>query len=108
MLGILGAMDLEVAAIRSALDGPATRTVLGSAVGSRNQYSGDLRVSAHFLLKQFEVQSARVKAALDRQLHIGQQRRAVGGRAAVLQKTLKGHARRQRGHIARNLLPRAE
>ena len=58
--------------------------VLGSAVGSRNQHSGDLRVSAHLLLKQFEVQSARVKAALDRQLHIGQQRRAVGGRTAVL------------------------
>lgn len=34
MLGILGAMDLEVAAIRSSLDGPATRTVLGSAVVS--------------------------------------------------------------------------
>lgn len=34
MLGILGAMDIEVSAIRSSLDDPATTTVLGSTVVS--------------------------------------------------------------------------
>jgi hypothetical protein len=79
--------------------------MLGRAVGGGDQHRGDLRVCADLVFQHRQVQAVGIEAALDRHLHVGHQRRAIGQFAATLQEHRQGHARRQRRHFARHLFP---
>ncbi|MNN13314.1 hypothetical protein D3C81_1263430 [compost metagenome] len=82
--------------------------VLCSAVGRGDQDGGDLRVRAHLFFQQPQVEAIGIQAALDRQLHIGQQGRAVCQLTPTLQEGRQGHTWGQRRHIAGDRLPGAQ
>ncbi|MNP10184.1 hypothetical protein D3C76_1023240 [compost metagenome] len=48
------------------------------AVGRSDEHGSHLRVVMHFLFQHLQVQALGVERTLDRQLHIGQQRPAIG------------------------------
>ena len=62
--------------------------VLRGTVGGCDQHGGNLRIGADLFLQQLEVQPLGIEAALDRHLHVGHQRRAIGLLAVLVLPTI--------------------
>ncbi|MCY1453904.1 hypothetical protein D9M71_709290 [compost metagenome] len=65
-------------------------TMQCSAVGSGDEHGCDLWIVADLGFQHLEVQPLGLQAALDRQLHVGKQRAAIGGGAAPLEEARQG------------------